>query len=91
MLYVDYAQTMLKTFLAVSLEPVKSLSTKQNFLMTMGKYVTAYTGITSSLTLQCSVFGPYEYFSPFLKAYKYYDFMSSIYSWSLFILFLLAL
>lgn len=59
--------------------------------MTMGKYVTAYSGITSSLTLQCSAFGPYKYFCPFLKAYKYYDFMSGIYLWSLFILFLLAL
>lgn len=45
MLYVDYAQTMLKTFIAVSLEPLNSLSTKQNFLTTVWKCVTAYSGI----------------------------------------------
>lgn len=59
MLHVDYAQTMLKTFIAISLEPVNSLSTKQKFLMILWMYVTAYSEITSSLTFRYSIFGQY--------------------------------
>lgn len=89
MLHVDYAQTMLKTFIAISLEPVNSLSTKQKFLMILWMYVTAYSEITSSLTFWYSIFGKYlvhlffSFFTSLWFFYKYNDFLSGISSWSL--------